>query len=372
VDKVKLKIAQRNNLKIELDEEEQKEKNLVSQINTLKEKKNKLDKAIYQLQSSNVLLQTQIDNNIKHISKHSEVLDIVCSNCKVLIENKYDIKNLKITNDATDNKIQDNLNKINKLQQTLKSIIDNIVSSKNIENKVQELDAHITKNKWIYNHLDTDIKELSNKIIEVKSQKSQFDTLINECVDKIKVKNVSLSELYNTKKYLDAVEFIVSEDGVKKILIKDLVDLLNNLIHIYLEQMGTEYTCIFDYNFDVKFVTSTGICEYNNFSAGERKRINIATLFAFNDILNSGGSVDSNIFIIDEILDENIDTYAIQSLVDILDKQAKIKEQTIYLISHREAFNEDLFDNVVELEKYNGMTKIVRDLQNDTLSQSNK
>ena len=44
----------------------------------------------------------------------------------------------------------------------------------------------------------------------------------------------------------------------------------------------------FDESFDFKFITLNGECEYSSFSAGERQRIQIATILAFRDLILNG------------------------------------------------------------------------------------
>ena len=95
---------------------------------------------------------------------------------------------------------------------------------------------------------------------------------------------------------------------------------------------------------------------------------NVALLFAFKDILNSGGNLDSNVLVIDELIDSGIDNYAIQAIVNILQKQMKEKKQTIFLISHKETFDDSMFDNIIELEKKNDISRIISDPQGEILN----
>jgi len=130
----------------------------------------------------------------------------------------------------------------------------------------------------------------------------------------------------------------------------------------YLEEMGCEYTAIFDPNFGCTFITTTGPCEYDNFSAGERRRIDIATTFAFRDLLFGQGTLQSNVLICDEIFDVSIDEFCVNSIIKLLKDEAET--QTIYIISHRECIDsEGDFDNVIELKKEGGFTSIVSDVQ---------
>lgn len=56
-------------------------------------------------------------------------------------------------------------------------------------------------------------------------------------------------------------EQIVSQDSLKKFIIKDLICMINSKIKQYLMKMGAKYTCVFDENLDYTFITESGSCE---------------------------------------------------------------------------------------------------------------
>ena len=102
----------------------------------------------------------------------------------------------------------------------------------------------------------------------------------------------------------------------------------------------------------------TGECEYTNFSAGERQRIQIATIFAFRDLILNG-KISANIFIIDEFLDSAIDSICIKNVLEILYKKTLEQRQNIFIISHRQETTENhIFNNVIEVVKENGKSTL--------------
>lgn len=119
-------------------------------------------------------------------------------------------------------------------------------------------------------------------------------------------------------KYLRKAEQIVSQDSLKKFIIKDLIGLINNRIKTYLMKMGAKFTCVFDENLDYDFMTDSGKCELQNFSCGEKKRIEIATCLSFRDFIAQRSNISSNILILDEYIDSGIDTLAVDSILKIL------------------------------------------------------
>ena len=111
----------------------------------------------------------------------------------------------------------------------------------------------------------------------------------------------------------------MSQDTLRKFIIKDLIGLLNNKIKYYLTKFGADYTVEFDSDMNYTFIMNGGsICEYNNFSAGERQRIMLATCFAFRDFMAVRSNLTSNILILDEFIDGNVDNVAIEGVLQVL------------------------------------------------------
>ena len=109
---------------------------------------------------------------------------------------------------------------------------------------------------------------------------------------------------------------------------------------------------------EYSFITDSGEADYNNFSSGERARLAIATSFAFRDFMAIRTGVTSNILIIDEYMDGNLDSLAINGLLSILTEFVLLYKQKVYVISHRHEIDESIFNNTILVEKTNGITKL--------------
>jgi len=305
---------------------------------------------------------TDINNANRNLEKHKEILNIVCNDCQKKINDKYELQifNDKIKESKTHLKItEDNKILLNKKVQLLKEKQDNVqVRLKKIEDSEKEYQRQL----WQQQQHKERIKELVVDIKLEKDKKSPFKKLIDDYQEKVKSKDLLIKKYTKEKTELEVIKHATSEEGAKKYIIKDLVDILNQLVHKYLEEMGAEFTCIFDSGFGMQFLTTTGECEYNSFSAGERQRLTIAVLMAFRDILLNGEMFDCNIFVLDELLDANVDGYCIGALINILGRQTD-DEDTTFVISHREAVNPDEFDNIIELQKKDNHTYIAEDKQ---------
>ena len=108
-----------------------------------------------------------------------------------------------------------------------------------------------------------------------------------------------------------------------------------------------------------KFITKDNAnAEFHNFSSGEQARISIATCFAFRKFLAMRSNIVTNILIIDEFIDGNIDSYAIDNVIEILREISDINQQNVFVVSHRKELSPEIFDNIIQIEKTNNISKI--------------
>lgn len=167
-----------------------------------------------------------------------------------------------------------------------------------------------------------------------------------------------LQTLERKHNYLKFAESIVSQDTLRKLIIKDLVVLLNNKIKTYLTKLGAKYYVNFDEEMDHTFVTDKGNWEFNNFSAGGKMRIMIATSFAFRDFMQIRNGITSNILVLDEYFDSAISSNCIDNVMQILQEYSQRMHQNIFIISHRPEMNADVFDRTICVEKTNHISTI--------------
>lgn len=335
-----------NNSKEELDSFKKEEKELLKNKEKLERE---IDKAQYKIET--------IQKTIEEITSIKEGL---CENCIKIVNQKYDfdkqVKSIEVLNSL----IAKDKNSITELNSTHFNLI----------NKIEKLESEVDKlksnEKDLYK-LNVSLQSLTNEVkkeaAQYKSMKEQSNNPFAELLDQTKETLSKLKEkvfLYSKNvKHLDILKEVCSENGVKRIIIKDIVKILNSLIQKYLNEIGADYLVYFDESFDFKFITVNGECEYSSFSTGERKRIQISTILAFIDLILNG-KLNSNILILDEILDEGIDSVAIKNIINILKRKSTETNQSIFIISHRSEISEDnVFDHVIEVVKEKGISNLV-------------
>ena len=130
--------------------------------------------------------------------------------------------------------------------------------------------------------------------------------------------------------------------------------MLNNKIKTYLTKLGANFYVVFDEDMDYEFMTPSGKCEWGNFSAGERMKTMVATSFAFRDFMAARNGLNANILILDEYFDSAIDALTVESVLNLLKDMSRELKQSIYVITHRKEVSQDMFDQLLVVEKTNG------------------
>lgn len=328
------------------------------EILELKNKIESLDREKYSLEKKNI----EANSEIKHLNKLMKDLDNIknglCDKCKLVMDERYDLsKNLESVSNLT-SQLSENAEKISEITNNLVELKDKYSSLKETYEQNQKIIQNIEKLSLSIKYISSEIKNLK---AEYDSNKENDKNPFEELLEKAKRTLKELKEkliLYNKNfKHLEILKDACSENGVKKFIIKDIVKLLNSLIQKYLNEIGAEMIVFFDETMDFKFLTQSGECEFSSFSAGEKQRIQISTMLAFRDLILNG-KIHSNIFIIDEMLDSNVDTICIENVMKILKRKSVETHQNIFIISHRSelADNEGYWNNIIKVTKENGQS----------------
>jgi DNA repair exonuclease SbcCD ATPase subunit len=204
------------------------------------------------------------------------------------------------------------------------------------------------------------IEEYRENIREIETESFKDDDKITKCEENIKKLENDIKEVKKQMAVLDSVKFIVSEEGVKTYIVKKIINMLNARLNHYLQTLDAPCKCVFDEMFEeTLYNEQSKECSYFNFSGGERKRIDTAILFTFQDVMrfHSGTTYSLNIY--DELLDCALDTKGTDKIMEILKDKVTKYNESIYIISHKASSEIANCDNIIYLEKSNGITRIV-------------
>lgn len=202
-------------------------------------------------------------------------------------------------------------------------------------------------------HTLEDIEAISTEV-------DQFQALINTSEAEIDAQEQVIYNLSWNLSVLEDVRFVVSEEGVKSYIVRQMLTLFNTRLAWYLKKLNANCTCTFNELFEETIIDESGNeTTYANFSAGEAKRIDLAMLFTFQDIRRLQADTSINICVYDELFDSSLDETGVASVVEILRERVDMYGECTYVITHR---SDALaaFDNIsiVHLEKRDGVTTL--------------
>lgn len=318
----------------------------------------KTDKVRFKLNEN----ERQMKKYQAQIDKHSELVSRLCNDCRDVFKKYYSLDEYSSNIDEI---IKQNSELKTKLAEYEKTESD-IVSGKKLISEKQHLAqarlADLTREaSLVQNKMCAAERAVAAAKTELESETKRVNPYVelvgqSEIDEKTAVRD--LENLTKKIKYLTLAESVVSQDTLRKFIIRDLIGILNNRIRKYLVKLGAKYYVKFDDEMEYEFVPTVGTCEFGNFSAGERMRLMIATSFAFRDFMSIRNGLYSNILILDEYFDGAISSAGIESLMNILKEYKTEQEQNIFIISQRPEVQLDAFDRIVQIEKTNGISRV--------------
>ena len=340
-------------------------------IDKLFETNNKSDAGIDKIEdilSNKNKNKIEIDFEIKELNSKLKSIDKtpdVCPTCK----RKYDkqesspcidvnsIKNELDSKKIISKQYESELFELNDKKRKLKEIITSNL------NKINALKDEINK----LNLNLSDVKNLEDKNEEILVQIKEIENIEDPLLENIQkteeeIQNISeeLEQIQKNLLILDNCKFVLSEEGVKSFIVKKMISVLNSQLNFYLKTLNAPCICTFDESFEETITNNQGKeCSYFNFSGGERKRIDIAVLFMFQDILKLQTGIHFNISMYDELLDSALDSSGTSKIMEILKERSNNSSESIYIVSHNKSTQVNGFDNIIMLEKKDGKTTIV-------------
>lgn len=228
--------------------------------------------------------------------------------------------------------------------------------AKDFKQKLNNIDLITKENE----NLEQRNKELYKEISDIENQKDDIEEKLQEINQEFKKIEQDIIEQNKKLTILESSKIVVSEEGVKTYIVKKLLILFNNKLNFYLKKLEAPCTCVFDEYFEETILNDKDKeCSYFNFSGGERKRIDLAILFTFQDILKCQTGIHYSLSMYDELLDSALDEVGVNKVMEVLKENTEKFNECIYIISHNSSLCKNNIDNVIELEKINGKTKIV-------------
>ena len=204
------------------------------------------------------------------------------------------------------------------------------------------------------------IQKINGEIEELKIE-SDGGTDVHERItkgeDELDVLHTKHKALVDRTHYYDIATTLLRDQGVKEKIIKQYVPIMNKLINKYLAQLefyvGFELDESFDETIKSRF---RDVFKYENFSQGEKMRIDLALLFTWRSVARMKNSVNTNLLILDEVFDSSLDVAGTDEFLKLLNTLTD--GVNAFIISHKGDTLYDKFSNVLRFEKHKNFSRL--------------
>lgn len=157
--------------------------------------------------------------------------------------------------------------------------------------------------------------------------------------------------------HVNAAAELLKDDGIKSTIVTSHLAVINRLVNEYLDRLGFNISFHLDDQFSEE-IRSRGRDKfsYYSFSEGEKRRIDLAMLFAWREVARLRNSAATNLIVMDEVMDGSLDSAGIEDFVSIM---GGMREGTTpFVISHNPEFTTK-FGRILRAEKVGGFSKMV-------------
>lgn len=200
-------------------------------------------------------------------------------------------------------------------------------------------------------HLIEALKEKKKEEDPYLDQITSLETSTQQVVD-----YDTLNNLTNTKNHQDfLLKLLVNRDSfIRKNIIDRNLGFLNTRLDHYLSEMGLVHKAEFQNDLTVSITDFGRELDFWNLSRGEMTRLTLALSFSFRDIWEHLYH-NINLLVIDELMDNGLDTVGVENALRILKKQGRDNGKSIWLISHRDELIGRV-NSILNVYKENGFT----------------
>ena len=297
--------------------------------------------------------EAKIDNNISKLQKDIDFFNNndTCPTCDQSINNKEE----KVTQYTA--KMDEFSEGMRKLKEEQDAVLRRIHNIESVNKNILAHQSEITRINASHTQIQKYVKKLQKEIDELKSKKVLSDDMMGisqELYDKLTHMNTEKGLMIDRKKYIDVAAHLLKDSGIKAKIVKQYLPIINKLVNKYLASMN------FFVNFEIDEEFKESIksrhrdeFSYENFSEGEKQKIDLSLLFTWRAIAKMKNSINTNILLLDEVFDSSLDANGTESLLQIL--QTLPDNTNVFVISHKDSLH-DKFKNILKFEKRKGFS----------------
>jgi len=314
-------------------------------------------KAALKKHSKLIGLKGQIDNNKSRLEREINfyTTNNECPSCQQIIDETF-------KNDM----IQSKLNTKHDCNEGLEKLAEGITDIVGRINRLDEEEKNLEKHKSLLSQYDASKKSFQSRIIDIQKEIDSFEKdndLVETNKQLLAVTENNINDLEENKallseqkSVLEITTRLLKDGGIKAKIIKQYLPIINQRVNEYLRSLEFFVQFHLDENFGEKLkARHLDDFSYDNFSEGEKMKIDIALIMTWRAIAKMRNSVHTNLLILDEIFDSSLDTTSVDNLLGILNGVEKTTN--VVVISHKKDQMIEKFDRTIKFEKQKNFSK---------------
>ena len=348
---IEKQISEQQTLQVELEEKKSSCQSNINEVKLLIEGLLPLEREKTELINNGKNIVAQIKSLEQKIAKQPTS----CPTCK----QDLDQKKVQAVLDTYATEKSELRNSLNQISSRSKEVIEEIAT---FDDNISTLRGY-----------ETELSELSKSGIQIATKINSLKSTIVPPVslsenEKYALENSKLqTELNEIGKKFDALKveernhdlatILLKDTGLKSVVLEKYIPFLNDRINYYLNLIGFNVAIVLDRNFSEKFLSlSRENFSYNNLSDGQKARVDIAILLSFLEVSSKKNSVNTNLLLLDEIL-EPLDSEGVELFMDMIDDS--LVNKNLFVITQRFEEFRDYFKSELKFKQNSGFTELV-------------
>jgi len=317
-----------------------------SEWESLKEKKVKIEAKEKELNSTIDNQKSEYNTCVNEIRFNQKSIDLYNSGkCPTCQSNLCGEEHDSIKQSYVDKQEKLNTLKI-ELEKNIKDWSEKKIKLRSISDQNNSLYGELTSTLRSLK-FNLDAMETKSKEDMVSESIQKFTDSINEIESNQKISQEKTEICQERMMYHKELSKVFSEDGVKKLIIKNIIDPINHFIGENIKKIGLNFDVILDETFDAKVYHLGQEIDPETLSTGEGKKVNICILLAYLKLIRLKRNL--NILFLDEVF-SSIDIESIDLILGLLKDFANEYKINIFLV-HHSMLNSEHFDRILSIEK---------------------
>jgi len=304
-------------------------------------------------------LESQIESNLSKFKKDISFFQSHddCPTCRQAIANSFKEEELETLN----TKVVECEHGLSQLEEKLNAEQDKLNEIAEKQKELQRKQVEIaTYNTTITetNKMIARLQKLANELKDSKVVTELEEQQLKLLKDSLTELQVALKTLIEERTYYEVASNLLKDTGIKTKIIRQYLPVINKLVNKYLASLDF----FVNFNLDESFketIKSRHRDEftYNNFSEGEKQRIDMALMLTWRAVAKLKNSSNTNLLILDETFDSSLDSNGTEELMKILQM---LEGVNLFVISHKGDILQDKFMNVIRFSKEKNFSRILK------------